>query len=76
MKYEIVNYREEFLDAHARIEADERNRWGIIVRPDKEQLKANLAKMCSQPDFDPETQLYAFKDLLLEVKRSNLKIIE
>lgn len=62
MKYDIKTYREEYLDDHARIEADERNRWGIIERPDKEQIKTNLARRHSQPDFDPETQLYAFEE--------------
>ncbi|MHA2232021.1 MAG: hypothetical protein ACXAB4_06000 [Candidatus Hodarchaeales archaeon] len=61
MKYEFRAYREEYLDAHVRIEADERNRWGIIQLPDKKQLKANLVRWHSQPDFDPETLIYAFE---------------
>ena len=61
MKYEIKNYREEYLDDHARLESDEKNRWDIIVRPDKEKLKNELMKRFSQPDFDPETLLYAFE---------------
>jgi hypothetical protein len=62
MKYDIKSYREEYLDDHARIEADERNRWNIIERPDKGQIKTNFTRKQSQPDFDPETQLYAFDD--------------
>ena len=61
MKYVIKTYREEYLDDHARIEANEKNRWEIIVRPDKEQLKTELAKKYSQPDFDPSTRLYCFQ---------------
>ncbi|UCG04366.1 MAG: hypothetical protein JSW11_10335 [Candidatus Heimdallarchaeota archaeon] len=62
MKYNIKTYQKEYLDDHARIEADERNRWGIIERPDKEQIKTNLVRRHSQQDFDPETQLYAFEE--------------
>jgi predicted AAA+ superfamily ATPase len=62
MKYDIKSYREKYLDDHARIEANERNRWETIERPDKEQIKTNLARRHSQPDFDPETQLYAFEE--------------
>ncbi|MFX0094925.1 MAG: hypothetical protein ACFFBD_24535 [Candidatus Hodarchaeota archaeon] len=61
MKYAIKTYREEYLDDHARIEADERKRWGVIDRPNKDELKANLVRRYVQPDFDPETRLYAFE---------------
>ena len=62
MKYTIKPYQEEYLDDHARIEAEERTRWGVIEQPDKDQIKTNLARRQSQPNFDPETQLYAFEE--------------
>ena len=62
MKYDLKTYRKDYLDDHATIEANERNRWNVIVRPDNEQLKTNLKKQFSNPSFDPETVLYAFKD--------------
>ncbi|MHA1945577.1 MAG: hypothetical protein ACXAC6_03220 [Candidatus Hodarchaeales archaeon] len=61
MEYVIHTYREEYLDDHVRIETNERKRWDIIVRPDKEQVKTELTQRYSQLDFDPETSLSAFK---------------
>ena len=61
MEYVIKTYQEGYLDDHARIEANERNRWEVIVRPEKEQIKTELAQRYSQSDFDPETSLSAFR---------------
>jgi hypothetical protein len=61
MEYMIKTYRKEYLDDHATIETDERNRWDIIVKPNKEQVKNELTQKYSRSDFDPMMSLSAFK---------------
>ena len=62
LTYIIRAYREEYFDDHVKVEADEKSRWDIIVRPNKDQIKTNLMRIISQPDFDPENFLYAFEE--------------
>ncbi|MFX0060947.1 MAG: hypothetical protein ACFFC7_02030 [Candidatus Hermodarchaeota archaeon] len=56
MKYEIKSYKEEFLEDQERIGTEETAKWRFAGQATKEQLK----EIYSQPDFDPETRLYAF----------------
>ncbi|MFX0063880.1 MAG: GNAT family N-acetyltransferase [Candidatus Hermodarchaeota archaeon] len=58
MKYEIKSYQEEFLDDQVRIGSAIFNKWPFGGQTPKEQLKQQY----SQPDFDPETRLYAFHE--------------
>ncbi|MFX0062954.1 MAG: hypothetical protein ACFFC7_12310 [Candidatus Hermodarchaeota archaeon] len=56
MKYEIKSYQEEFLDDQVRIGTEMLSKWRLAGQTPKDGLK----KHYSQPDFDPETRLYAF----------------
>ncbi len=58
MTYEIRSYREEFLQEQERIGREVTKDWSAFGQTPAEQLK----NVYSQPDFDPETRLYCFKD--------------
>lgn len=56
--YEIRDYREEYLEDQARIGIEVSKNW---VWPFAHTLK-DFKEIHSQPDFDPETRHYCFKD--------------
>ncbi len=58
MKYEIKSYKEEFLEDQVKIGNEETKKWRFSGQTSVEQLKV----VYSQPNFDPETRLYAFQD--------------
>ena len=56
MTYKIKPYQESFLDDHVKIGTEVLKNWDNIGQSPKE----SLLQQYSQPDFDPNTKLYAF----------------
>jgi len=58
MTYILKNYQEEFLDAQEKVGKEATKTWKAFGQTPTAQLK----QIYSQPDFDPETRHYCFKD--------------
>lgn len=58
MTYVLKNYQEEFLEAQERVGKEATKDWKSFAQTPAEQLR----QIYSQPDFDPETRHYCFKD--------------
>lgn len=58
MTYIIKNYQEEFLDAQEKVGKEATKTWKGFGQTPAAQLK----QIYSQPNFDPETRHYCFKD--------------
>ncbi|MBU7012052.1 MAG: GNAT family N-acetyltransferase [Theionarchaea archaeon] len=58
MTYIIKSYQEEFLDAQEQVGREVTKNWTPFIQTPAEQLK----QIYSQPDFDPETRHYCFKN--------------
>jgi len=58
LKYEIKTYQEEFLDEIYEVGVEALKDWTFEAQTPIVSLK----EAYSQPDFDPETRLYAFRD--------------
>jgi hypothetical protein len=58
MTYAIKSYQEAFLQEQERVGKEATKNWSSFSQTPAEQLK----ELYSQPDFDPETRHYCFKD--------------
>ena len=56
--YEIKHYQESFLEDQVKVGSEASKTWQLFGQTGAERLK----EVYSQPNFDPETRLYCFKD--------------